>query len=138
MDCTDRTITYSFNYLDKVKIDILANHLDEDDYQLISDGFNNETDDVKNKISEVFNGNLSIVISKNISMNQELLFNLFDEYEINENRKLLLINNSIENMILIVLESVLNIYREKILMIFLWVKILKLQLMIQMNLFYIY
>lgn len=96
MDCTDRTITYSFNYLDKVKIDILANHLDEDDYQLISDGFNNETDDVKNKISEVFNGNLSIVISKNISMNQELLFNLFDEYEINENRKLLLINNSIE------------------------------------------
>ena len=73
MDCTDRTITYSFNYLDKVKIDILANHLDEDDYQLISDGFNNETDDVKNKISEVFNGNLSIVISKNISMNQELL-----------------------------------------------------------------
>ena len=67
-----------------------------DDYQLISDGFNNETDDVKNKISEVFNGNLSIVISKNISMNQELLFNLFDEYEINENRKLLLINNSIE------------------------------------------
>lgn len=96
MDCTDRTITYSFNYLDKVKIDILANHLDEDDYQLISDGFNNEIDDVKNKISEVFNGNLSIVISKNISMNQELLFNLFDEYEINENRKLLLINNSIE------------------------------------------
>ena len=96
MDCTDRTITYSFNYLDKVKIAILANHLDEDDYQLISDGFNNETDDVKNKISEVFNGNLSIVISKNISMNQELLFNLFDEYEINENRKLLLINNSIE------------------------------------------
>ena len=96
MDCTDRTITYSFNYLDKVKIDILANHLDEDDYQLISDGFNNEIDDVKNKISEVFNSNLSIVISKNISMNQELLFNLFDEYEINENRKLLLINNSIE------------------------------------------
>lgn len=96
MDCTSKTITYNSNYLDKVKIDILSNHLDEDDYQLISDGFNNETDDVKNKISEVFDDNLLTVISKNISMNQELLFNLFDEYEINENRKLLLINNSIE------------------------------------------
>ena len=77
MDCTDRTITYSFNYLDKVKIDILANHLDEDDYQLISDGFNNEIDDVKNKISEVFNGNLSIVISKKYFNESKLLFNLF-------------------------------------------------------------
>ena len=118
MDCTDRTITYSFNYLDKVKIDILANHLDEDDYQLISDGFNNETDDVKNKISEVFNGNLSIVISKNISMNQELLFNLFDEYEINENRKLLLINNSIEKYDFDSIRKCFYI-SEKILMIFL-------------------
>ncbi|HJI35319.1 MAG: hypothetical protein V8R58_04040 [Faecalibacillus faecis] len=96
MECTSRTIDYNPNYLEKVKINILDSHLNEDDYQLVSDNFNNETDDVKNKITKVFDNDLSTVISKSISLNQELLFNLFGENEINENEKLLLINNSIE------------------------------------------
>lgn len=96
MDFTSTTIDYNSNYLDKVKINILDNHLNKNDYQYISDNFNNETNEVKNKISEIFANDLTTVISKDISLDQELLFNLFYEYEINENKKLLLINNSIE------------------------------------------
>lgn len=96
MNFTSLTIPYRIDYSVAVKKHILEHNLDVNDFQIISNNFFNEKSNLKKLIENIFYENIDVIISNNISLNDQLLFKLLENSKLNDNKKLCLINNTLD------------------------------------------
>ena len=93
MKFSNDSISYHIEYSSLVKEHILNNCFDKNDYQLLSNNYENECNKIRDTIENIFNKDIEAVISSNMPLNNYLLFNLLEKHNLEENNKLSLINN---------------------------------------------
>lgn len=98
MKFSNDSISYRIEYSSLVKEHILNNCFDKNDYQLLSNNYENECNKIRDTIENIFNKDIEFVISSNMPLNNCLLFNLLEKHNLEENNKLSLINNSLNEI----------------------------------------